>query len=145
VTSRWPAVGVVNYARAMTPAELSRWRKRLLDLRAELLREGDIEIEPGRTDDATIGADDDAQPLTEMSQSIASARNRSRADVMRRVAAALARLETAPDSFGLCVECDEPISGKRLALVPYSELCVECQATHDAPRGGKRRSLTDFH
>ena len=128
----------------MTPAQRARCRQKLLDLRAELLRDGDIEIEPGRSDAAAVGTDEDAQPLTEMSQTIASSRNRSRTVVMRLVTAALARLEAAPESFGLCVECDEPVSPKRLELMPYADLCVECQRARDAPRGGARRNLTDF-
>ncbi|HEV3031244.1 MAG TPA: TraR/DksA C4-type zinc finger protein [Polyangia bacterium] len=128
----------------MTPGERARCRRMLLELRAELLREGDIAIEPGRVDAAAVGTDDDAQPLTEMSQTIASSRNRSRTVVTRLVAAALRRLEDEPDTFGLCVECDEPISAKRLELLPYAELCVECQQTRDAPRGGPRKSVTDY-
>ena len=128
----------------MTPRERAQHRQRLLEIRDELLREGDVEIEPGRTDVAAVGTDDDAQPLTEMSQTIASSRNRARTGVVRLIAAALARLDDAPENFGLCVECEEPISAKRLGLMPYVELCVECQQARDAPRGGKRRHLTDF-
>jgi DnaK suppressor protein len=128
----------------MTSAQRARCRQKLLDLKAELLRDGDLEIEPGRTDAAAVGTDEDAQPLTEMSQTIASSRNRSRTVVLRLVTAALRRVDDAPDAFGLCVECEEPISSKRLELMPYAELCVECQQTRDAPRGGTRRNLTDF-
>ena len=120
-------------------------RKKLLALKAEILREGDVEIEPGRQDPAAVGSDEDAQPLTEMSQSIASSRNKSRAGVLVRVQAALARLEDDPDSFGLCLECDEPISAKRLDLMPYVDHCVECQSAADGPvKKGSRRNLTDF-
>jgi DnaK suppressor protein len=128
----------------MTSAERARHRQKLLDLRGELVRDGDIEIEPGRTDAAAVGTDEDAQPLTEMSQTIASSRNKSRTVVMRLVTKALARLEADAESFGLCVECEEPISPKRIELMPYAELCVECQQARDAPRGVTRRSLTDF-
>jgi DnaK suppressor protein len=128
----------------MTSGERARHRQRLLDIRAELLREGDLEIEPGRADAAAVGTDEDAQPLTEMSQTIASNRNRERTGIMRLVAVALARLEREPDAFGLCVECEEQIGGKRLALMPYVELCVECQQARDAPRGRTRRGLRDF-
>jgi DnaK suppressor protein len=128
----------------MDAARLKRYRDKLLELKATLLREGDLEIEPGRTDEAAVGTDEDAQPLTEMSQTIASARNRTRAAVMGRVVAALARVDDDPEAFGLCVECEEPITAKRLELMPYVELCVECQQTHDAPRGTTRRGLTDF-
>jgi DnaK suppressor protein len=128
----------------MTPAARARFRQRLLDLKTELLAEGDIAIEPGRADAAAVGTDEDAQPLAEMSQTIASSRNRERTVVLRLVTMALRRLEEGPEAFGLCVECDEPISEKRLELRPYVELCVECQQTKDAPRGGSRKSLTDY-
>jgi DnaK suppressor protein len=128
----------------MGPAELARHRDKLEALRAELLREGDVEIEPGRTDATAVGTDEDAQPLAEMSQTIASSRNKSRTAVVRLINAALARIEDEPDMFGLCVECEEPISNKRLDLMPYAELCVECQQSRDAPRGASRKSLTDF-
>jgi DnaK suppressor protein len=124
---------------------LKRHRDRLLALKVEILAGGDVEIEPGRTDATAVGSDEDAQPLTEMSQTIASSRNRTRADVLARVTAALARIDDDPDSFGLCTDCEEPISAKRLELMPYVELCVECQQTHDGPRSkGPRRHLRDF-
>jgi DnaK suppressor protein len=128
----------------VTPAARARFLKKLQDLKAELLAEGDIQIEPGRADAVAVGTDQDAQPLAEMSQTIASSRNRERTVVLRLVTVALGRLETEPDSFGLCVECEEPISEKRLELRPYVELCVECQQSRDAPRGGSRKSLTDY-
>jgi DnaK suppressor protein len=125
-------------------ADLARWKTKLLDVRAEILREGDIEIEPVRKDPADLKQDDDGAPLTEMSQVIASKRNRSRAEVLARVQKALDRLENDPDMFGLCAECEEPI-GKRLDVMPYVEMCVECQGARDgAAKPGGRRHLTDF-
>ena len=129
----------------MTAKELERHRKRLLEIRTEILAEGDIELEPGRQDATAVGSDEDAQPLTEMSQAIASSRNRNRSAVLGRVAAALKRLDADPEMFGLCVECEEAISPKRLELMPYVELCVECQQATDGPRTkGSRRHLRDF-
>jgi len=129
----------------MEAAALKRYRQKLLDLKAEIVAEGDIEIEPGRTDPGAVGSDEDAQPLTEMSQAIASSRNRNRSAVIERVVAALTRLDGDPESFGLCTECEEPISEKRLQLMPYVELCVECQQAIDGPRKAVgRRHLRDF-
>ncbi len=129
----------------MQAAALARFRQRLKDLKAEILAEGDIELEPGRKDAADVGTDEDEQPLGEMSQAIASGRNRNRADVLAHVVAALARLDDDPDSFGLCMECDEPIAPKRLDLLPYVELCVECQQANDGPKTRTgRRHLRDF-
>ena len=129
----------------MQAAALARFRQRLKDLKAEILAEGDIELEPGRKDAADVGTDEDEQPLGEMSQAIASGRNRNRADVLARVVTALARLDDDPDAFGLCLECDEPIAPKRLDLLPYVELCVDCQQAKDGPKGPtSRRHLRDF-
>ena len=122
-------------------------KKRLLALKAELLAEGDNAIEPAKDDSAGVSKpDEDAAPLAEMSQVIASSRNRARTDVLARVVAALARLDQDPESFGSCAECGEPIAARRLALMPYVELCVECQQSHDRPTGssGGRRHLRDF-
>src|SRR5262245_12800465 len=114
-------------------------------MKAEILSEGDVEIEPGRQDDSVVGSDEDAQPLAEMSQAIASSRNRNRSGVLARVVAALARLEADPEAFGLCVECEDEIPGKRLDLMPYVELCVDCQQAKDGQRStGGRRHLRDF-
>ena len=128
----------------MDGAALKRYRKKLIELKAEMVNEGDIEIEPGRTDPAAVGSDEDEQPLAEMSQTIAS----SREPRPRRGAGAggggLARLDDDPEAFGLCAECEEPISHKRLELMPYVELCVECQQARDGPRktGGRRHCAT---
>src|ERR1051325_8234976 len=129
----------------MDAALLKQYRDKLLAMRDEILSEGDLEIEPGRKDPTAVGSDDDEQPLVEMSQTIASSRNRTRAAVFARVGAALARIEEDPESLGLCKECDEPISAKRLQLMPYADLCVECQQAADGPKKtGSRKHLRDF-
>src|SRR3569832_2345430 len=126
-------------------AALRRHRKRLNDLRDEFVKEGELTFEPGRTDPTAVGTDEDEQPLAEMSQTIASSRNRARVCVLPRIQAALNRLENDPDSFGLCAECDEPISPKRLELMPFVDLCAECQQAKDGPKQPSgRRHLRDY-
>src|SRR5262245_63073781 len=105
---------------------LQRHRKRLLELKAELLSDGDVAIEPGRQDDTAVGSDEDAQPLAEMSQAIASSRNRNRSGMLERVISALARLDADPDAFGLCIECEGAIPAKPLEVMPYDELGGAC-------------------
>ena len=43
---------------------------------------------------------------------------------------ALERIEDG--GFGMCLECEEPISSKRLAAVPWAAYCLRCQEFHDA-------------
>lgn len=120
-------------------------RKRLLELKVELLAEGDNPIEPAEDTGVVTKPDEDAAPLVEMNQVIASSRNRTRTQVLERVLAALARLESQPESFGECLECGEAIAPRRLELMPYVELCVECQQSRDVPQGPSgRRHLRDF-
>lgn len=129
---------------AVDASELAQWKRRLLALRSEILAEGDLAIEPVRKDEVQVGNDEDEQPLVEMSQVIASKRNRARTDILAKVNQALARIENKPELFGLCKECEEPI-GKRLVALPYVEFCVECQQTSDgAHKTGRRRHLLDF-
>jgi DnaK suppressor protein len=125
-------------------SELAHWKQRLIALRAEILAEGDVAIEPVRKDETRVGSEEDEQPLVEMSQVIASKRNRERTAALVRVNRALARIESEPEMFGLCRECEEPI-GKRLEAMPYAEFCIECQQTSDgAQKPGRRRHLLDF-
>jgi DnaK suppressor protein len=123
---------------------LALHRERLLSLRAEIIGQGDVAIEPARNDPGQVGGDEDEQALNEMNQVIASRRNRVRTGDLGRIQAALRRLEENPSEFGLCSECGEPI-GKRLELLPFVELCVECQQERDGnPKGPGRRHLRDF-
>jgi DnaK suppressor protein len=127
-----------------TPKALAKYRDKLLALRAEILSQGDVSIEPSRSDPVAVGGDEDGQALSEMYQVIASRRNRVRTGDLGRIHAALKRLDENPDAFGLCSECGEPI-GKRLELLPFVELCVECQQARDgSPKGPGRRHLRDF-
>jgi len=53
--------------------------------------------------------------------------NRNTIDVnlLRQIAGALHRIETG--HYGICMECEEPISPKRLQAVPWARYCVACQ------------------
>lgn len=129
----------------MDDSERQRFEATLRQLRSALLDEGDLRAEPNRTDDHGR-RDDDAQPLNEMLQSIASSRNQNRATVLRRVNAALQRLEDDPEMFGLCEECEEPIPPRRMELMPYVELCVRCQSEREeAEKPTGRRKLGGLH
>lgn len=130
----------------MDSAQLESFKKRLESRREALVAEGDVEIVPERgNDDTARRPDEDAQPLAEMSQVIASSRNRARTKELRDIADALGRLAEDPEGFGFCEECDDPIPPKRLELMPYATLCITCQgARENDALPGKRRHLTDY-
>ncbi len=53
--------------------------------------------------------------------------NRNTLDIklLREVQAAMRRIDQG--TYGVCNECEEPISAKRLAAVPWAKFCVSCQ------------------
>ena len=51
------------------------------------------------------------------------------ARLLREVEAAVGRIGAGV--YGTCLECDEPISCKRLAVVPWASYCLKCQELHD--------------
>ena len=53
--------------------------------------------------------------------------NRNTIDMklLREISDALVRIDH--DTYGVCLECEEPISTKRLDAVPWARYCVTCQ------------------
>jgi DnaK suppressor protein len=52
-------------------------------------------------------------------------RNTIDTKLLREISGALHRIETA--QYGECMQCEEPISAKRLDAVPWARYCVTCQ------------------
>ncbi len=50
-------------------------------------------------------------------------------NLLNDVKAALTRIQEG--SFGTCIDCDEPISPKRLVAVPWAARCIHCQDTFE--------------
>jgi DnaK suppressor protein len=53
--------------------------------------------------------------------------NRNTIDMklLREISGALHRIET--EQYGICMQCEEPISAKRLDALPWARYCVTCQ------------------
>ncbi len=129
----------------MNDTQRDQYRVKLQALREELIASGPKKIEPNRQDAATVGvADEDAQALSEMMQTLASQQNKKQAEAVQKIDQALRKLETAPEDFGVCEECGDDISDKRLSFMPYATLCIECQSAQDPKRGERRRHAGDF-
>jgi DnaK suppressor protein len=126
----------------MDAATRDRIEANLRARRAALVGEGDLEIAAEM--DTARKVDDDAAPLDEMAKVIASNRNRAHAEELEQIDAALARLVDEPEEFGVCEACDEPIALRRVELMPWVRLCLECQETNEADRPGGRRHITDY-
>ena len=51
------------------------------------------------------------------------------AALVRQLGSAMERLDDG--SYGICLQCEEPIAPKRLKAVPWAEFCISCQETVD--------------
>jgi len=69
--------------------------------------------------------------------------NRNTIDMklLREISDALQRIETG--IYGVCLECEEPISVKRLEAVPWARYCVTCQE-NIATRAALGEPIDDF-
>lgn len=122
----------------MTRGEVNRYRQVLESRLAELAtvlrnREG-IVIEK------SADALDEVQHAAERELAI---RNLDReSHLLRHVRAALRRINDG--SFGVCLNCEEEISSKRLQAVPWTPLCIRCQEMADRDSGNGADNLEDL-
>jgi DnaK suppressor protein len=109
----------------MTNTELTKFRNILGTKQSELtgsLRNRD-EIVIEKAPDAL----DEVQLAGERELAI---RNLDRdSNMLRQIRRALARIEDG--SYGVCLHCDEDISPKRIAAVPWAAFCIKCQEQVD--------------
>src|SRR4051812_5742948 len=129
----------------MTSGQRAACRKLLEERRREALAQGPARVEPNRRDASEVGvADEDAQALSEMLQSINSQRNKGKAERVALIDRALRKVDEDPDQYGLCEEGGDEIATRRLQAMPEATLCTECRSARDPRRGGTRRKVTDY-
>src|SRR5262245_49791292 len=129
----------------MTEAKRRSLEKLLRTRRDKLAADGPVKIEPNRKDAASVGvSDEDEQALSEMLQTLASARNRDSARELGQIDRALRKLHDEPDEFGVCEDCGDDIAEKRLEVMPWAAFCAECQGRLDPKRNVARTKVTDY-
>jgi DnaK suppressor protein len=112
----------------MTKTELSKFKKILETKRDEL--EQIVRRRDAITIEKSADALDEVQHAAERELAI---RNLDReSQLLRSVRSALRRIEEG--SFGICLHCEEEISPKRVAAVPWTSLCMQCQEQADRNR-----------
>ena len=53
-------------------------------------------------------------------------------EIVREIDAALERIDAG--TYGICVNCGEPIPEERLDAVPYAVLCLSCKRKEEEGR-----------
>src|SRR5881227_299702 len=97
---------------------LKKARETLQEMRAQLLRNVQEELHEGREQSKDEGMD---------TYDLASdARDREK---LQAIDDALARVEDG--SYGVCESCESDIAEGRLEALPFTRLCVNCQAERE--------------
>jgi DnaK suppressor protein len=109
----------------MTKSELNKYRNVLEDKQADLVRM--MRNRDGIVIEKSADALDEVQYATERELAIRSLDRDS--NLLREVRAALGRIEKG--GFGVCLYCEEDISPKRMAAVPFTAYCIVCQELAD--------------
>ncbi len=122
----------------MTKTELNKFREILKARQAEL--EQVLRNREGIAIEKSPDALDEVQHAAERELAI---RNLDReSQLLRHVRGALMRMDEG--SYGICVHCDQEISPKRLAAVPWTALCLQCQEAADRNQEESAESLDDL-
>jgi DnaK suppressor protein len=110
----------------MTKIELKRFQNALQNRQAELKENGNsgrgalaIETSPDELDRIQHGQERD----------LAIGALDRNCKMLREVRAALSRIDAG--MFGICLGCEEDISMKRLAAMPWTGSCIVCQEAED--------------
>ncbi len=106
-------------------AKLSTYRQ-LLERKAEEVR-GSMSAQKAAQVVARLDVPSDEGDLSQQHHEEWIFLNRNTIDMklLREISDALRRMEHG--TYGVCPECEEPISAKRLDAVPWARYCVSCQ------------------
>ena len=113
----------------MNPVMLEYFRKKLLDWKAEILRESDATLQDLQDEGGMQESDiaDRAAVETEVALEL-RARDRQR-KLISKIDEALQRISQG--EYGYCEETGDPIGIKRLEARPVATLTVEAQERHE--------------
>ena len=121
---------------ANTARRRAHLERMLRDRRRELEIEVRHGIRNGRTDQSKQGGDDVDRSDAHSQGDIDLALLQIRAETVRRIDAALVRLEAG--TYGSCVECATAISEPRLRALPFAARCQTCEERREEEHGQAR-------
>jgi DnaK suppressor protein len=121
----------------MTKNEMNKFKKILETKQDELERI--VRNRDAIAIEKSADALDEVQHASERELAI---RNLDReSNLLRNVRSALRRIEDG--SFGTCLHCEEEISPKRVAAVPWAPYCIQCQEQADRRQAEGEESFDD--
>lgn len=122
----------------MTKTETNKYKK-ILEIKQDEL-EQIVRNRDAITIEKSADALDEVQHASERELAI---RNLDReSNLLRNVRSALRRIEDG--SFGTCLHCEEEISPKRVAAVPWASYCIQCQEQADRLQAAGDEAFDDL-
>jgi len=113
---------------AMDKEQLAYFEKKLKDMMNEILSEAEKTLS-GMTDNYSNYPDPTDRASVESDRNFElRIRDRERR-LLAKIQEALARIEDG--SFGICEECGEDISIKRIEARPVTTLCIDCKTKQE--------------
>ncbi len=121
---------------ATADSTLKKFQDILLEKKLNLLRKAQASGEEMKVQPDELP--DEMDHASAESLSAFTARLRGREKVfMKKIDYALSKIDDG--SFGICEECEESISAKRLAARPEATLCIQCKEAQEL----REKSLAD--
>ena len=120
---------------------LKKARETLQDMRAQLLRNVQDELHEGREQTKDEGMDTYDLASEEREREInfiLTDRDRGK---LQAIEDALDRI--GEGSYGVCESCEQEIAEGRLQAMPFTRLCVQCQADRETEAKQNRRGEDD--
>ncbi len=105
--------------------DLKRFREILEAKKAEILKVAQKTLDEGMTLDSDDLADEMDLASSEYLQSFMLRLRGREKTFLKKIDLALAKIDN--ETFGVCEECEEPISLKRLEARPETALCIRCK------------------
>lgn len=121
--------------RMLNQDDLERFKVRLLEERRKILNDIEKLVQESNAlgKDGTPDIGDEASDLS--SRQLLLSLNEADRKKLREIDEALERIEEG--TYGICEECGEPISPKRLEVKPTAIYCVECKSRLEQRQKGE--------
>jgi|ERR1700687_2503087 len=121
----------------MRKAFLKTVRDKLTAMRRQVLREMSEDLKQGRESGKEEGMDTYDLASEERDREINFILTDRERDKLQALQEALERVEAG--TYGICESCESEISAGRLAALPFTRMCVNCQAEHEKEAKAARR------
>ena len=109
----------------MTKLQLKKFREMLEAKRDEIIKRAQQTLDEDMTLDANDLPDEMDLASSEYLQSFQFRLRGREKTFLKKIDHAIAKIEAG--TFGICEECEEPISMKRLEARPETTLCIRCK------------------